>query len=153
MNDYYDLVNAINGLIAVVGISFVMLLVLLLCSLWLIIIIARCKLFVKCGYAWWKAIIPIYRKYIFIVKICGLHWAWFIASVISLFIAVEANVVALIRLFVNAMSFYNLAIRSEKDKTEAMIFGAIVPGIMTMIYGFSRLEYNDDIDVKESGVF
>ena len=117
-------------------------------------IIAKVKLFNKCGKQGWKAIIPFYSSYVFIVEICGLHWAWFVGYIAVTLVSLGKTAVTALRLFVNAASFYNLGIRCNRDKTAAMIFGAIFPSVVTVIYGLtSSITYNKDIEVKESGLF
>lgn len=113
----------------------------------------RCILFKKCGVAWWKAIIPFYGTYVFFVEICGLHWAWFVAYILIDGATVSSNTVQLLNMFVKAMAFYNLAIRCNRDKIPAMIFGGIASPIMTMVYALSNLDYHKEIEVKSSGIF
>ena len=118
-----------------------------------VILIGQCLLFKKCGQAAWKAIIPFYSKYVFFVEICGLHWAWFAGWMAVTFFSVENVVVSVLKLFVYAMAFYNLALRCGKDRIPSMIFGGIFPSIVTIVYGLSNLLYNKEVEVKDSGVF
>ena len=119
-----------------------------------IYLFGKAKLFSKCGQDWWLALIPFYGDYIFITKICGLHWAWFVGYIAVTLVSLGKTAVTALRLFVNAASFYNLGIRCNRDKTAAMIFGAIFPSVVTVIYGLtSSITYNKDIEVKESGLF
>ena len=116
-------------------------------------IIAKIKLFNKCGKQGWKAIIPFYSSYVFIVEICGLHWAWYVGYLAASLFSLANVIVKALKIFVNAMSFYNLATRTNKDKITSMIFGGLFPSITTLVYGFSKLSYDKDIPVSESGVF
>ena len=116
-------------------------------------IVAEVKLFKKCGKEGWKAIIPFYSTYVFTVEICGLHWAWFVATLATSLLSISNSVIRLLHIFINAMSFYNLATKCNKDKIASMIFGGLFPAITSMVYGFSKLDYDNSIPVKESGVF
>ena len=145
--------NDLMALFGVLGIGVVILIVALLCFGAVIFLIARIKMFKKCGKEGWKAIIPFYTNYVFCVEICGLHWAWFVASLVIGFLSVKNIYVSALNLFVNGMSYYNLAIRCKKDPIPSMIFGAIAPAIMACIYGFGTIDYDENIIVKSSGLF
>ena len=119
----------------------------------MVYLFGRFNLFKKCGKEGWLAIVPFYSDYIFYTQICGLHWGWFAASMLINLISIKESYVTFLRIFVNGMAFYNLAIKCDRDKIAAMIFGGIVPSILTVIYGFSSLNYDETKEVKQSGLF
>ena len=133
------LVTSIALIIVLVGLS--------------IFLIARVRLFRNCGKQGFKAIIPFYGTYVFYCEICGLHWAWFVAKIAFGLLSINNTVVKILEVFINAMAFHNFALRARKGNIPAMIFGGIVPSIMTVIYGFSTFYYDPTIDVKNSGLF
>lgn len=132
----------------------VALIALIICLVGLFIFVfGRAILFKKCGVAGWKAFIPFYGTYIFMCDICGLHWAWFLAYVLIDGLTTSTTAIQFLNMFVKAMAFYNLAIRCNRDKIPAMIFGGIASSIMTIVYALSKIEYHKEIPVKQSGVF
>lgn len=138
------------------GLGTLAILVLLLGTILLLVfcLIGRIKLFKKAGLEGWKAIIPFYSDYVFYNTICGLHWAWAAASIITSVVSLEAFVVRIVTLLVNAFGFYNLAIKCHKDKTATMVFGALFPTITIMVYGMSKnTTYYPYEEVKQSGLF
>lgn len=134
--------------------AFGIILAVVLCLGVVIYLVGSIRLFKKCGKEGWKAIIPFYSNYVFTCEICGLHWAWFVATLlIDLAVIEEGSIAVLLRFFVKAMAFYNLALKGHKETTPALIFGALFPEIVTCIYGFGSYEYDSYIDVKKSGLF
>ena len=95
------------------------------------LLIGRIALFRKCGIAGWKAIIPLYSDYIMDVKVCGLHWALFIAEEFLTF----STYTWLVKTVIDAMRYYNLAIKCHKDPVPTTIFGALFSSIVEMVYG------------------
>lgn len=146
--------EAVNDVIAFIGLGvFVTILIfsLLIC---IFLLIGKCKLFEKCGKSGWLAIVPFYGDYIFIVEICGLHWAWFVGVLlIALSVITTGGVSSVLKIFVNAMCFYNLAIKGKRDPIPAMIFGGLFNSIVAAVYGFGDYQYYPEIEVKNSGVF
>lgn len=118
-----------------------------------IFLFGRAILFKKCGYEWWKAIIPLYGTYVFFCEICGLHWAWYLAYILVDGLTAKNFVYQALNTFVKAMAFYNLAMRCNKDKIPSMIFGGIASAATTAVYAFSKIEYHPEIEVKQSGIF
>lgn len=138
------LLDTAVGLV-IVGISLVFV---------IIAVVGQCRLFVKCGQEWWKAIIPFYSSYIFTVKICEMHWAWFVATLLVDLSIVEAgNIAVILRMFVKAMCFYNLGLKGRRDPVVSLIFGALFPEITTCVYGFGSYTYDPYVEVKQSGLF
>ena len=119
-----------------------------------IYIVGIVKLFKKCGQEGWKAIIPFYSDYIFTVKICGLHWAWFVLTLlIDLSIISTEGTAIFLRFFVKAISFYNLGLKGHRDPVPSLIFGALFPEVVSCIYGFGSYTYDEFVEVKQSGLF
>lgn len=113
-------------------------------------IVGRYKLFKKCGQAGWKSLIPFYGTYIHDVKIAGLHWAFFILEE-TWFFGLYSSVLTII---VKIMSYYNLAKKCHKDPAVTTIFGAVFPGIVTMVYGLSsKCVYDENEKVSQIGIF
>ena len=145
--DYLDMFSGVALGVAVV----LLLLVLIFC---IIYIVGLAKLFKKAGIEGWKAIIPFYNDYLFTCKICGLHWAWYAGLLVGSFaVAADATVLVILRLFVKCMSFYNLAIRCNKEIPPTLIFGTLFPEITTMVYGFGSATIDPYKEVKPSGIF
>lgn len=143
MNNLFE-----DAIVLMSGISLIIVLV-LLC----VLLFGRYILFKKCGEKGWKSFVPFYGTYVFYCEICGLHWAWFVATIIVDYISISSNVVQLLNIFVKAMAFYNLAIRCKKDPIPSMIFGGIAASITTMVYALSKIDYDKSIEVKQSGLF
>ena len=145
--------DATSTIIATIGIGLFVVLCLACLAGTVLVIVGRCKLFTKCGQEGWKAIIPFYGEYVFLEKICGLHWGWFVAYAAVTFLSFEATTVTFVKLIINAFAFYNLAIKCNKDKTESLIFGALFPGVVATIYGLGKAEYHPENEVKQSALF
>lgn len=119
-------------------------------ALFVVLLIGRIKLFKKAGYAGWKAIIPIYGNYIQDVKISGLHWVFFVAEEMIFF----GWVSSMITIIIKAMSFYNLAKKCHRDPIPSTIFGGILAGIVTMVYGLSNsISYDSSVNVEKCSFF
>ena len=146
MDLYTTLVDSVGFVVALIALIIVLVGIIIFCF-------GRVFLFRKCGVPGWKSIIPFYGTYVFFTEICGLHWAWFVAYVLIDCLTTSSTTIQLLNMFVNAMAFYNLAIRCNRDKIPAMIFGGIASPIMTMIYALSKLDYHKEIEVKPSGLF
>lgn len=140
------LAGALGTTFAAIGLAgIVVLLALLICLL-----LGRIWLFRKCGQAGWKAIIPFYSDYVMDCKVCGLHWAFFVAEAFLTFGGYTWLVTAVIR----ALRYYNLAIKCHKDPIPSTIFGALFPSIVEMVYGFgSTYQYDENEPVGNCGFF
>lgn len=130
----FDLTDTILNIFMGTSIFIVLSILIGLIVFLVLIIVGRWKLFTKAGIDGWKSIIPIYSDYIFIVKVCKLHWAFFVVVVFLTF----GGVTVFINKFVYALCFYNLATICHKDKVATTIFGALFTGIVTMVYGISN---------------
>ena len=135
---FNGVINTLAGGIAALALLFAL-------GLLVLVAIGRLILFKKCNVPWWKAIIPFYSDYVFFVEVCSLHWAWYLAF---FFLRIT-----FIPIFINAIAFYNLAKKTNKDPIPSMIFGGVFPSIVTVIYGLTIKEFNPDTEVKQSGIF
>ena len=145
---------AVDDVIAYIGIGVFITLTIFSLLVCIFLLIAKCKLFKKCGKNPWLAVVPFYGNYVFIVEICGLHWAWFVATLLVAFSVITTKgVTSVLKIFVNAMCFYNLAVKGKRDPIPAMIFGGLFSGILYAIYGFGNYQYDKDIPVKNCGLF
>lgn len=145
-----NLSDALSTIIAggFVGISAVFIVVILV--LVIMLLLGRIWLFKKCGQAGWKAIIPFYSDYVMDCKVCGLHWAFFVAEEFLTF----GTATQLVNVVIRAMRYYNLAIKCHKDPIPSTIFGALFPSIVEMVYGFgSSYEYDVNEPVGNCGFF
>lgn len=143
----------VEDIVAAIGLGFFVILCLLGLLALIAMILGKYKLFKKAGESGWLAFVPFYSDYVFYTRICGLHWAWFAGWLAVTILSVGNIVVTALKLFVNGIAYYNLAIRCNRDKTASLIFGAILPGIVEMVYGFSSWTYDKTIEVNQSGLF
>lgn len=127
-----------------------LILLILLIVLVIMLLVGRIALFSKCGIAGWKAIVPFYSDYVMDVQICGLHWAFFIAEEFLTF----GTYSWLVKTIIEAMRYYNLAVKFHKDTIPTTIFGALFPSIIEMVYGFSSSNvYDSNEPVGNCGFF
>lgn len=108
-------------------------------------LIGRWMLFTKAGQAGWKAIIPFYGEYVYIVDICKCHWILFLLEIVLFWNAP-------IMIFINAMINYNLAIKTHQSPT-AFIWFTIFGVPLDSIMGLCRksYEYNPDEPSSQFG--
>lgn len=143
-----------SNIFAGVALGVVVVALLIVLVFYIFYVIGLAKLFKKAGIEGWKAIIPFYSDYLFTCKVCGLHWAWYVGLLVGSFaVASDATVLVILRLFVKCMSFYNLAIRCNKEIPPTLIFGTLFPEITTMVYGYGKAELDPYKEVKSSGLF
>lgn len=146
--------RTIENLIAITSVTVALVALAISLLFFVIYVVARVKMFKQCGKEGWKAIVPFYATYVEYVEIDGLHWGWFLAWLFITLGSTQNTAIFALRIFMKAASFYNLAIRCRKqDPIPSAIFGAIFPEIMTMIYGFSKIDYDPTIEVKQSAIF
>lgn len=149
-----DFARVVAEAIASLGVGFVLIISIALLALIILMIVGRVKLFKKCGHPGWKAIVPFYTDYVFFTQICGLHWAWAAACIVTSVLSLESVTIRVLTLLVDAFGFYNLAIKCHKDKIATMIFGALFPHIIVMVYGLNKdITYYPYEEVKQSGLF
>lgn len=150
---YYKLMEDFNKVIELFTgplLAFSIALVVIVLAIRIVILIGKIKVFIKSGQAWWKAIIPFYSTYILTVKIAGLHWAFFVLDFAMFF---KLYSVVLI-FFINAMMFYNLGKRFNRDVAAATIFGTLFSGIVVSIYGYnSKIVYDSKVKVNKCSFF
>ena len=145
--------TTVEGVIGLLGVGLSLAICLLALAFIVVYLFARVKFFKKCGKVGWYAIIPFYGTYIEYTEIAGLHWAWAAACIAVNVLSISNATVRVLRLFVSAMSFYNIGLRGRKDPIPTMIFGALFPEVMTIIHGFGDYAYDGSIPVKLSGLF
>ena len=137
--------TAMAGLVGVYIVLVIVIIIFLVCLL-----IGRIALFRKCGEAGWKAIIPFYSDYVMDVKVCGLHWALFVAEEFLTF----GTFTWIVKTIILAMRYYNLAIKCHKDPIPTTIFGALFSSIIEMVYGLgSTYTYDANEKVGNLGFF
>lgn len=116
----------------------------------IIYFIYKWKLFVKANQKGWKALIPFYSLYVFIVKICDIHWAFFILFILGLtsFYSIIASIL------IWTMCFYNLAVKCNKHKVLSSLLSILFSGLIIIYYGFSnKVIYDSKIKVSNCGYF
>lgn len=145
--------NVLIDIAASLGVAAVTAILLASLALLVFLIIGRVKLFKKCGQAGWKAIIPFYSSYVLIKDICCLHTVWAVAAVIMSFISIESTAFLILAKFIDAMSFYNLAIKTKQDKVVTTVFGALTPAITIMVIGLNKSQYDPSIETRQHGMF
>lgn len=118
-------------------------------------IIGLWKLFKKAGKNGWEAIIPFYSTYV-LIEIAGLNWWYFL-------IAISGTIVSLIgldsltwltniaTLAVNFFVFYNIAKKMKKSPVGFGVAAIFVSGILAIVLGFSKDEYDSSIPVSPNG--
>ena len=140
--------------IGVIGVILVVLISLIILAVAILIIVASCKINVKAGEKWWKAIVPLYNSWIQI-KIAGLAWHWF-----PIFVGVAAFASSILTSYVWTcalllISFnvnYNLA--KKFGKTNAFAFWCtVLPFIFLPILAFGSAKYNKSAEVDPNGIF
>lgn len=145
----------VDGIAEFIGMSVfaTSLLIILLTIVFIVLyIVGNVLLFKKCKQKGWKAIIPFYSDYVFLVDICKLHWGWCLGYLVVSFLSLGNLIFRLFKMFVSGIAFYNLAIKTEKNEKVAMIFGAILSPVLKIIYGLGDIEYIDR-ETKPSGLF
>ena len=146
--------RTIENLIAITSVTVALVALTISLLFFVIYVVARVKMFKQCGKEGWKAIVPFYATYVEYVEIDGLHWGWFLAWLFITLGSTQNTAIFALRIFMKAASFYNLAIRCRKqDPIPSAIFGALFPEITTMVYGFSNIDYDPTIEVKQSAIF
>lgn len=112
--------------------------------------ICKWKVFQKAGQKGWVALIPIYSIYVFIVKICGIHWAFFILLLLG-FINPYTSIASI---FILTMCFYNLAKRFNRNRVLASLSSILFAPLIIVAYGLLKeCVYNSKIKVSNCGYF
>lgn len=134
-----ELNELLTSLIAGGFIGIAMIIAIAIIVFVILLLIGRIALFRKCGFAGWKAIIPFYSDYVMDVQICGIHWAFYIAEEFLTF----GTYTWVVKAIIEAMRYYNLAVKFHEDTIPTTIFGTLFPSIVEMIYGFSSKKVYD----------
>ena len=120
-----------------------------------LIVVANCRINVKAGEKWWKAIVPLYSSWIQ-TKIAGLAWYWFVIYTVLLswtFGVQNPNTVWGIAMLLVSFNYnYNIAKKFGKSNSFAF-WCTLLPFVFLPILGFGSAKYNKSADVDENGVF
>lgn len=113
-------------------------------------LVCKWRLFTKAGQKGWKALIPFYSTYVFIVKICGIHWVFF-----ALFIAgLVSSYSIFASILITTMCFYNLAKRFNSRVLLVTLCSILFAPIIIMVYGLQKeYVYDNKIKVSNCGYF
>ena len=113
------------------------------------------KLFKKCGYNGWEAIIPFYNSWI-LIKISGLNWwYYFLLIANSICSILELNsltsIASLVSLVASFFVYYNICKKFHKDLFYAVLT-TIFPIIMLPILGFGKDNiFDSSVSVSPNG--
>lgn len=129
-------------LLFIIFLFFIFLCIAFCIVLLVVMIVGRWMLFTKAGQAGWKAIIPFYSEYVFVVDVCKCHWVLFLLELLFFW-----NIPLL--LFVNAMIHYNLGIKTHQSPT-AFIWFTIFGVPLDSIMGVCRKSYEYSPDEPSS---
>lgn len=146
--------DAMFGGMAIGAMLLVGFLVLIALAVAIVLIIAQCKIFVKAGEKWWKAIVPVYNSWVQ-TKITGLAWWWFpiYICVSSLMEIKELSLVACMMVVLISFNYnYNLAKKFGKSNGFAVL-STFLPFIGLPILGFGSAKYDAKANTDKNGVF
>ena len=135
-------------------IALAILLILICLAVVVLIIVANCRINVKAGEKWWKAIVPLYNSWIQI-KIAGLAWYWFPIFIVvsALFVPTNAlNIWTYAMLLVAFNVNYNMAKKFGKSNAFAF-WCTVLPFVFLPILAFGSAKYNKGAEVDPNGVF
>lgn len=116
-------------------------------ALSLVILVARYRLYKKCGYEGWESLIPFYSSWI-LVKISGVEWWFYLIINAPAFVAISlmfplaglAGPASLVGYyFIN----YNIAIKFDKDPVPYALGLTLIPMIFYPILAFGNTKYKD----------
>ena len=124
IHDFYDPFLAAVSLV-VIGIVLFIVLVFVI-----ILIIGRWMLFEKAGQAGWKAIIPIYKNWVYTVDVCKCHWAVFLCEELIIWgflvtIIFLKGAGGILLILIRMIKNYNLALKTHQSPTSYVCFGLI----------------------------
>lgn len=153
MEEYFNLFSVLFVALGV----FLIFIAIIWAIIEIFIIIARYRIFEKAGVSGWKAIIPIYNKWV-LVQITDLKWWVFlivaapgILALLSFGSAIPlAGLISLCGLFI---VHYNLAIKFDKDPVLYSLGLTILPIIFYPILAFKESNVFKDVPVSEYGPF
>ena len=134
-------------LILILGLFVIAFLTVYIIGLW--------KLFQKAGKKGWEAIIPFYNTYI-LTEIAGLNWWYFLIAISGRIVTIVgldslswiANIASIV---VNFFIFYNIAKKVKKEPTGFAIASIFISRILIIILGFSKDEFDKNIEVSKNG--
>lgn len=149
-------VSGLGILSAVLGILFVLLCVVLgVCTV--VTIVAKWKVYKKCGKQGWEAIIPFYTDYV-LCEITSLEWWFFLimnAVVICniLFLGVLSGAATVAALGASFFANYNLARKFGKEPVGYGIGLTLLPFVFYSILGFGSAMPSDKEELSAFGPF
>jgi hypothetical protein len=153
------------GTIAGVAIAVIIIAVIIGLAIAIFLLIAKCKMFSKAGESWWKAIIPLYDRWV-IGKVGGLAWWWFpifvvltglttkitIGTEVGNSVYTTASVWAWALVLVEFNYYYNLCKKFGKSGGFAFLC-TILPIIGIPMLAFGSAKYDKSVQVDKNGVF
>lgn len=118
-------------------------------------IIGRWMLFVKANQEGWKALIPIYKNWVYTVEVCKCHWGVFLCEELILFTLIPTffifrGATSIALLLIKMIKNYNLAIKTQQSPT-VYIWLALFSVPMDVILGYCRKSYEYIPDAPSSG--
>ena len=125
-------------------------------AIFVLMIVANCKVFKKAGEKWWKALMPLYNSWIE-TKITGLAWWWFPIYLVILVVFAKdvnnTNYVITWALILTSFNYnYNLAKKFGKGNGFAVL-NTILPWIGLPILAFGSAKYDKEAKVEKNGIF
>lgn len=112
------------------------------------LIIGKWKLFEKAGFKGYLALIPLYSDYIFMYKICKIHYIFVIAYFLCLF----NKDVMIASILIMTMCFFNLAKMFNIESKSKLIFCTVFGFIMMAIFGYKRkYVFDPNVEVSNCG--
>lgn len=139
------------------GIAVLIVVLVLLIAYLVFYLIGLWKLFKKAGRPGWAAIIPFYSDYV-LIEMVGLHWYWFIISLVPTVIGffVESGplvtILQIVTLFVNINIYYNLTKKMNKSAGWIVLL-VLFGGIALPILGYGKDVWYADVPTGKNGVF
>ena len=138
-----------------------MLIFIIIVPIFIIYIIAKCKMYKKAGKSGWEAIVPFYNNWVY-TEIAGVEWWWFIALIASSLFSfstsngeqtISFNFGYVIGLFGAFVCNYNISKKLHKDVGFAVLM-TIFPFVMIPLIGFSsNYSFDNSVKVSKNGPF
>ena len=151
LDGFFEGIFALGGFF----IALAILLIIICLAVVVLIVVANCRINVKAGEKWWKAIIPLYNSWIQI-KMAGLAWYWFPIFTVLFGLTNGTNdpnsVWLLALLLVSFNVNYNLAKKFGKSNAFAF-WCTVLPFVFLPILAFGSAKYNKSVEVDPNGVF